>query len=72
MTKEEMKKALNIIVDRDVNTYFLVESCDLDEYNDYILKTIGSYYTLNQEQYDFLKEVITKIQEEVDKRGVLY
>ena len=67
-----MEKALNIIVDRDVNTYFLVESCDLDEYNDYILKTIGSYYTLNQEQYDFLKEVIVKIQEEVDKRGVLY
>ncbi len=72
MTKKEMEKALSIIVDRDVNTYFLVEACDLEEYNDYILKTIGTYYTLNQEQFDFLKEVIIKIQEEVDKRGVLY
>ncbi len=72
MSKEEMKKALSIIVDRNVNTTILVEAGDLDEYNDYVLKTIGTYYTLNQEQFDFLKEVIIKIQEEVDKRGVLY
>ena len=52
--EEKLLRALEIIVDKEVNIHCLIYSNTLKEYNDTFIKQ----YKLTQEQYDSLKEII--------------
>lgn len=59
MTKEH--QALRIIDKKDVNVRFLKVSSSLDNYNEFISRTVYKGFLLTQEEYDLLKEVFSNL-----------
>ena len=57
---DDNKKALEIIIDKNVNVRFLEVSSSLENYNSFCKLMTGSS-EINEEQYDFLKNIIDKV-----------
>ena len=57
--KDKEKKALNIIFDKGVNCFWLILTCNVDDYNKYVKefysKTFINDFLLTKVEYDFLK-----------------
>lgn len=60
--QDKVNKAFEIVVDKDVNTGFLLKCKSVDEYNDmcdYIARNDGMYVAcLTPKEFDLLKEVL--------------
>lgn len=66
---EKLKKAINILKDKKVDLVILLSSNDFREYNANITIRIngvtylkGNNYTLAQQEYDLLKELLENVQ----------
>ena len=55
---EKELKAFEIVKNKNVECWYLTQCEDLEEYNDYKLKKDGTYFTLTQEEFELLKEVL--------------
>lgn len=51
-------KAFEIIKEKEVDAYMLMDLETLEEYNEWVLKRYGAYYQLTQEEFKLLKETM--------------